>query len=230
MTVFNPAEGLKLLRYLSLSGTAIYTPSAGTGVIQVAVVGDAGGGAGAASGSSQCSVGGSGGAGSTVIFAYEIQPGDAFDYSTGGGGAGGVGSSPGDAGVGSLFTVQPSSLQAYAEGGFGGGVMGAGTSAFPVAGGLGGGAGTTCSFPDYYIHYGESGTLSMRQSGTYGVAGPGGASYLGSGVPFMNSPNNGFDGVAPGSGGGGAIAIGAAATFNGGAGAPGVILIAEYGA
>lgn len=202
-------------------GASTYTPTPGTRQIEVEVVGAGGGGAGArATGASQTSVGGGGGAGGYTR--AQISSGFAgatvtvgAGGSAGLGGGGGVGGNGGSSSFGAFLTAQ---------GGGGGGVLGPDNAPLYAVGGSGG-----LGSLGQISSGGGTGGTHIAYSNISAFDGHGGASFFGAGGYRGGAGTNGAAGVAPGSGGGGAVVANNDATpRNGGAGANGIVIIKEY--
>lgn len=187
--------------------------------IQFQMVGGGGGGGGVDNTSSgHYGVGGGGGAGETVIHFIE-NPSASYSVVIGSGGAGGV-ATGGSGGVTTSFGALT------ALGGGGGSSLASNTLTVLTAGGSGGsgGAGTVdVRFP------GQPGAMGVAVSTGRLISGDGGPSSLGGGAQGRNVASaNGLTPTGYGGGGSGGARAGAVATSNGGAGAPGVVIVWEY--
>ncbi|HCJ8615393.1 TPA: phage tail protein [Escherichia coli] len=197
------------MRVFTSSGT--YTPTQGTKRIRVTITGGGGGGGGCqAYSNSETFFGAGGGAGGTVISVITVA---AASYSViiGSGGSGGSGATSGNGGGDSKFA---SLLTAP-------GGQGAGKTTVTNTGGGYGGAPTT---GDIRIPGGDG---SDGQAGTLAAGGCGGASYWGGGG--RAGVGTAHNGLAPGSGGGGAYDNSYSGTAKpGGRGANGICIIEEF--
>lgn len=197
------------MRVFTSSGT--YTPTQGTKRIRVTITGGGGGGGGCqAYSNSETFFGAGGGAGGTVISVITVT---AASYSViiGSGGSGGSGATSGNGGGDSKFA---SLLTAP-------GGQGAGKTTVTNTGGGYGGAPAT---GDIRIPGGDG---SDGQAGTIAVGGCGGASYWGGGG--RAGVGTAHNGLAPGSGGGGAYDNSYSGTAKpGGRGANGICIIEEF--
>ncbi|EDQ3175919.1 hypothetical protein ZP71_001148 [Salmonella enterica subsp. enterica] len=197
------------MRVFTSSGT--YTPTQGTKRIRVTITGGGGGGGGCqAYSNSETFFGAGGGAGGTVISVITVA---ATSYSVviGSGGSGGSGATNGNGGGDSKFA---SLLTAP-------GGQGAGKTTVTNTGGGYGGVPTT---GDIRIPGGDG---SDGQAGTLAAGGCGGASYWGGGG--RAGVGTAHNGLAPGSGGGGAYDNSYSGTAKpGGRGANGICIIEEF--
>ena len=197
------------MRVFTSSGT--YTPTQGTKRIRVTITGGGGGGGGCqAYSNSETFFGAGGGAGGTVISVITVT---AASYSViiGSGGSGGSGATNGNGGGDSKFA---SLLTAP-------GGQGAGKTTVTNTGGGYGGVPTT---GDIRIPGGDG---SDGQAGTLAAGGCGGASYWGGGG--RAGVGTAHNGLAPGSGGGGAYDNSYSGTAKpGGRGANGICIIEEF--
>lgn len=197
------------MRVFTSSGT--YTPTQGTKRIRVTITGGGGGGGGCqAFSNSETFFGAGGGAGGTVISVITIS---ATSYSVviGSGGSGGSGATSGNGGGDSKFA---SLLTAP-------GGQGAGKTTITNTGGGYGGVPNT---GDIRIPGGDGGD---GQAGTITVGGCGGASYWGGGG--RAGVGTAHNGLAPGSGGGGAYDNSFSGSAKpGGRGANGICIIEEF--
>lgn len=197
------------MRVFTSSGT--YTPTQGTKRIRVTITGGGGGGGGCqAFSNGETFFGAGGGAGGTVISVITIS---ATSYSVviGSGGTGGSGATSGNGGGDSKFA---SLLTAP-------GGQGAGKTTITNTGGGYGGVPNT---GDIRIPGGDG---SDGQAGTITVGGCGGASYWGGGG--RAGVGTAHNGLAPGSGGGGAYDNSFSGIAKpGGRGANGICIIEEF--
>lgn len=197
------------MRVFTSSGT--YTPTQGTKRIRVTITGGGGGGGGCqAFSNGETFFGAGGGAGGTVISVITIS---ATSYSVviGSGGTGGSGATSGNGGGDSKFA---SLLTAP-------GGQGAGKTTITNTGGGYGGVPNT---GDIRIPGGDG---SDGQAGTITVGGCGGASYWGGGG--RAGVGTAHNGLAPGSGGGGAYDNSFSGSAKpGGRGANGICIIEEF--
>jgi hypothetical protein len=208
-------------RQVLSSSSSTYTPTTGTRVVHVRIVGGGGGGGGA-SGSTGLACGGGGASGGYVEL--WIDPGAAITggaYHAGPGGAGGS-SGAGAATAGTASDIIIQGVTYTAKGG-GAGVSGTNTTGQSShAGGLpttGGSSGDVASD-------GNPGTACWANGSSNGQSGNGGASVLGGGGYGANTGAAGANASGPGGGGGGAFAGGTG--FAGGSGSNGIIIVEEY--
>jgi hypothetical protein len=202
------------VRLFTSSGT--YTPTTGTTSVIVECVGAGGGGGGANPASAgQISAGGHGGGGAYAKGRFTTGFSGAAITIGNGGTAGGIGGTGGTTSLGSIIS---------ASGGNGGGAgisfAPPGSSGGGTAGGIsitGGNIVTTSGFI-------APASIALTTSIIFGVQGaqsqfgPGPSGGFGNGVAAANK----------GTGGTGALAGPSTGPFNGGAGAPGVMIIWEY--
>ena len=195
------------MQVFTANGT--FTVPAGVTKLKVTVVGGGASGYGA-SGVNAAFMGGraGGGAGGAAIKTITVTPGDAIAVTVGSGGASGSSSSAGGT---SSFGAHCSATGGGAASTFTGGVGGTGSSGDLNLGGGAGGAGS--------YHAAGDGT-----SGNTG--GTGGNSIFGGGG-LAKTNTTGGSGSAYGAGGGGGSSDHNTGTFNGGAGASGVVIV-EY--
>jgi len=207
----NSAYRFRETLYYTSSGTFTKSTYPWLKAIRVRCVG--GGGAGGGGTASGASGGGGGGGGYAESFITNIAglPSSVSITVGAGGKAGtGAGGSGGASGFGSTTSASGGAGGGTSTTAADGGVGGVGTAGDIVIGGSGGGA-------------------SLRISGTGALTGTGGSSQLGGGgrgVSF-NTAGNGDAGTGYGSGGGGAYRN--ASDVNGGAGAPGIVIVEMYG-
>lgn len=197
------------MRVFTSSGT--YTPTQGTKRIRVTITGGGGGGGGCqAHSNSETFFGAGGGAGGTIISVITVTAAS-YSVTIGSGGSGGSGATNGNGGGDSKFA---SLLTAP-------GGQGAGKTTVTNTGGGYGGVPTT---GDIRIPGGDG---SDGQAGTLVAGGCGGASYWGGGG--RAGVGTAHNGLAPGSGGGGAYDNSYSGTAKpGGRGANGICIIEEF--
>jgi hypothetical protein len=213
-------SGVVAIQVFTTNGS--YVPSANMATCVIECYGAGGGGGGVAGAVSQTKVaGGAGSGGYSRKLATAAQIGVSQIVTIG---AGGTGAAAGANGGGTGGVTSVGSL-CIANGGFGG-LPGA----FSAGGNVGGapGTGDFTARGQGGISAGGDTTAAM----TIGNGGTGASSPVGSGgVSGLSnagaSPGNAATGYA--AGGGGASAQNSAATAAGGAGAPGVVIITEYG-
>lgn len=211
---------LAAIQKFTSSGT--YTPTPGVTKIIVEMVGGGGGGGGAPAGSSTSnSVGGGGGSGAYML-ASITSPAASYAITIGTGGAAGTtgqGTSGGSTTFGSLVTC----------GGGSGGYTGTASGAPNAAGGgFGANAPTATGVTVILSMGGGFGQPGYMISGGSGNGGNGASLRLGNGG-FGSANGTGSVGNGYGSGGGGALTSTTNTTQqNGGAGAPGIVIIYEY--
>ena len=217
-----PAGAVVAFRAFTAGAGVAYTPFENTKRMFVVVVGGGGGGGGTTFAASNEAYGGGGGGGGYAAKLFTYNPGLAYQYTVGTGGAGGsTAPTGGSTGGASVFASEDESITG--NGGVGGSAMATGATALQVAGGAGG----TGSAPDGDIAipggYGQNG---VRISGTFGWSGAGGNAGGGYGMGARGRESGADNGNLYGGGGSGGGA-GAAATA-GGNGADGVVLVWEY--
>jgi hypothetical protein len=213
----NFMSAAKIQRFAA-SGT--YTPTVGMAFCIVECVGGGGGGGGTSGTSASIALAaGGGGAGSYARkLLTSVQVGASQTVTIGGGGASGAAGT--DTSFGGLCIGKGGS----------GGVTGAGVAT--TGGGVGGVAGTG----DVTIP-GGSGCTGHYQGGTVNSnipGGTGGSSAFGGGgaggtAIAGGNVSNGFAGTCYGSGGGGGVSELTTGAATGGAGAPGICIVTEYG-
>lgn len=202
------------------SGTATYTPTAGTTNVRITVVGGgASGGGAAATSSGQFAVGGGGGGGAAAIGYYAVASVTGLLVTVGAGGAAASsgGNNGGTSSVGTLIT---------ASGGLGGSPAPAVSNAAMQAGGSGG-----TTFTGGNITGGLGGPGGNGVGFTTGnfVSGAGGASIFSLGAPsVVTSTNHGNSGSGPGCGGGAAASNAGGTAQASGAGNNGIVIIEEF--
>lgn len=205
------------VRVFTASGT--YNPTAGTKSIMVELVAGGGAGGGAlAVGSGQTSAGSGGGAGGyargylTANFA-----GVSISVGAGGAGSSGAGAPGGATSFGGILGAT----------GGGGGSLGspAPSTTTTVVGGVGGGVGNGGNLIN---SQGGPGLYAIYSATP--ISGAGGASSFGAGAIAAVNTNTGNNAFTYGSGGSGGVLQGPfSSPAGGGNGAPGVIIITEFG-
>ncbi len=201
-----------------------YAPSAGTKYCLVEVQGGGGGGGGSGNTpSTGISVGAGGGSGGYAKGFYPVASLTGQTMTIGSGGAGGnlsptAGSSGGQTSFGSLIVC-------------GGGTGGIGTNSTPPFSCYPGSGGSATGGNILNLA-GDAGTAANASTGNSYIAGRGGNCPLGSGGLGGTTTNAGKSGTGFGAGGSGSAtgnnATAPTPSVNGGAGAPGVIIIWEY--
>ncbi|CAM5764750.1 phage tail-collar fiber domain-containing protein [Bosea minatitlanensis] len=216
-------KGLRRVLVFDTVGTSTYTPSPGTRMVKVTVVGGGGGGAGAvAANSGEAAAGNGGGGGGMAVSLLDIATVGASQVVTvGNGGAGApAGNNNGGAGGSSSFGSLLSAT--------GGGPGPASSSGTTPLSGPGGNAGLG-SGGNLFNVAGSIGQPPLRLSGSAAVAGTGGMSPL---FPAYNNftsiTANGPAGRLYGGGGSAGAAIGSMAGAGGGSGARGCVIVEEY--
>lgn len=203
----------------TITTTSTYTTPATVVAVMVECVGGAGGGGGAAQTALTQGVGAGGGAGG---YGRRFIPNPAASYSVtiGAGGAGGAAGANNGAGGGT--TTFGTALTCN------GGSGGTGGSAGNIFAATMGGAGGTAASGDVNVR-GTPGAPGIR-FGLDGVSsGNGAASYFGDGGIGRTTTNAGQDGDGYGAGGSGAAATTGTSNQAGGAGAPGLVIVWEFG-
>jgi len=223
----------KLVNVQLLTGSANnYTPTAGTRVAIVQLVGGGGGGGGTIGNNTDYSVGGGGGAGAFTLALIYPSPGIAYTASIGAAGNG-VSDAAGNAGgttyLQAPITLGGSNSNITAPGGSGGAVQNnSGTFTGTVAGGAGGTAGSNGKL----AAPGSPGGYGWRANGTVGYSGAGGSQpqFGAGGVGQGSNANaNGNNASGYGAGGGGSSGgYGGSTAYVGGYGTAGCILVEEY--
>jgi len=238
--------GLINVQYLTTSGT--YTATAGTVSCYVIVVAGGGGGGGsfgrAGTGTARVqSCYGGQGSGYGMKY-YAVAP-TGTAYTVGAGGAGGIGADlggstnavTGSAGGESTFNAGDIIINGANPGGSARSVQSSSTYSsgqLPVMNTSVGSASGVGNNADITANGGYAGFIS----GNSGNGGSGGASIFGMGASASSNDNNGNNAVCYGSGGGGTSLISSTGGtspandkfFDGGNGAPGIIVVYEYGA
>lgn len=222
------------LQVITASGAGTYTPTSGTGIVVIELVGAGGGGGSSCKAVPNDSVGSGGGGGAyikTTLFAHF----SGASYVVGAHGAGGVdtggGVTTGNAGAAggdTTFTDTAGSPTVYTAGGGGAGSWAGGGSSIVTAA-TAGGAPTN---GDIQEHGGPAGVGFATGSIFVGWSGAGGKSRYSSGGAGVNNPGSaataGSSAGGYGGGGGGSYAHNALSGASGGAGSNGLILIWEY--
>lgn len=219
------SAGGRLLGRRLLTGSGVYTPTPGTTRIHVRMVGGGGGGGGTLTG--PYSAGGGGSAGVMLEFVRgddtSLILGGA--YSCGEGGYGGFIAFghlvDGGPGFDTNLRIGPELI--VAKGGLGGESVGSSSSTFAIGGGKTSGSSTT----DIMITSQGTGFPGVNING-YFFSGMGGYCPLGTPGPVVEGSDDGVTGTGYGVGGSGASS--ASDELVGGAGAPGCIIIDEFGA
>lgn len=201
-------NGPRSITTLTVGAGTYTTPTWATSIMVFAQgAGGGGGSADAASGNVSCGTGGGGG-GCGVKFI--INPAATYAYVVGAGGAAET------VGADTTFGV----TVCTGSGGNPGATLGPGTIGASFANSSVTGSG------DYY-HPGHRGGDVLILSASVALAGGGGASHFGGGAAGQNSTGTGNAGQSYGGGGGGGFTTGSSRA--GGAGAPGVIFVWEFG-
>ncbi len=205
-----------------LTGTGTYTKTAGTKWIWARAVGGGGGGGGVTANASQVGIASGGGAGAYGEAWVDMTALTTITYSVGAAGAAGAISAAGGAGGSTTFGSAGSILN------LGGGVGGArnnNVSSAIFIGGSAGGAVTTAQFGSK----GEDSHYGVCLNSSAGASGKGADSKFGSGgIAHVNTSSNGSAATGYGAGGSGGFANGSDSR-TGGAGAPGTIVVFEFG-
>lgn len=212
------------VRVITTSGT--YTPTAGTKSIVVEVQGGGGGGGGGAISGTGASAGG-GGTSGCYAKSFLTTLNSSYPVTIGAGGNGAAGNQVGGGGGKTSFGIVVT-----ADGGYGGDTMVA-TGSTPMI--VSASSGSQPSQPVatggniININIQQQPTQAFRLSALIACSGCGGASPFGQGGGNSSTSNNGAPSPSYGGGGGGAIAIGvSAASFTGGNGGSGVVIVWEY--
>jgi len=209
------------------SGATVYTPTAGTRMIEVEMVGGGAAGAGtpAVAGGSSIAFGGGGSAGSYArgLF-FSGFSGVTVTVGTGGVGvANSAGGAGGTSSLGALMTAPGGVIGTVAP------VLTPGTT--PTFSG-GTGAPGVPTGANLIASRGGYGTYGIFLSGPTSYAtGPGGSSAFGAGAPPVvggGGPTPGLAAQSPGAGGSGALTTGGGTAQAGGNGANGLVIIREY--
>jgi hypothetical protein len=211
-------EAFTVINVQTLTGTGTYVPSIGALYTWAKGVGAGGAGGGCQSGAASIGMGagGSGGAYGEAIF-----PSQSLPYSCG---VGGVGVAGAGGGAGTATTLG-SFLNL--NGGSGGAALNSfGFGGYTYLSGYYGGTVVTAGLNG--VQGGSSGSANYAASAGALISGMGGDSALGRGGYSVFAMANGNPGVGFGSGGSGALTIGAFVR-TGGNGAPGELIMIEFG-
>lgn len=219
----NPAETTTY----STAGSYSYVVPDGCYLLACISAGGGGGGGGASGTAGQAAAGGGGGAGVVVTGSLAVTPGETLTMIVGVGGNGGVGSTASNGSSGGDTKIKRSATDILlASSGAGGYAMTTGTG-FSVAAGGDSSSGAAPVVPTGGTVSGGSGLPGLRASGSSGISGAGGDCVLGRGGRARASAAAGDPAATTpdyGGGGSGGLAIGATAR-DGGAGAPGVLVV-----
>lgn len=214
----------RVLAVQRLTTTGTYTPTPGTSIVHVQLQGGGGGGGGASAAAGTVSLAGGGGAGACLdfwLFASAITGGPITIGAAGSGGS----AAGGNGGTGGDSSITINGIAYTAKGGTGGqGSTASGTLSVCFAGAPQTGSssiGTATGNP------GQDGIIFSTAAGGAGAAGSGGASSLGLGG--LRASFNVVPAAPPDFGGGGAGTASVNANTAGGPGAPGAVLIEEFG-
>lgn len=213
-------NGLLLNVRVLTSGTS-YTPTSGTKMVRIRMVGAGGGGGGASGANSSVGAAAGGGSGG-YLEKWIFNVSGSYTYSIGTAGTAGA-NTGGTGGNGGNTTFVNGGTTYTAFGGVGGLGQTAGTALAITVGGDGGAVSTNGDVNSG----GSPGANGIRLSGTVGVSGGGAGSQFGGGGKPLNAAGAGVDGSGYGSGGGGALST-ANTNRAGGAGKQGVIIIEEF--
>lgn len=226
--------GRTLLRVVQFTSGGTWTPLAETKLVCLVAQGAGGGGGGQSGSGTGCGAAAGGGGGGYRERWISAGWGASQAITVGASGAGGTAASPNgqDGGSSSIGTL---CVGEGGKGGIGGSVR---VTAYQRGwgpggdGGGGSGSGGTAAGVDTTIP-GEGGLIgSIFGGGPNGVSGAGGSSALGAGGKPVTegdpNGNNGRPGVGYGGGGSGACEMSSAGK-TGGAGAGGIVIIAEWG-
>lgn len=217
-----------LARQILSASSGTYTPTSGTTVAHVRMIGGGGGGGGAGTAAVGTSVSvGAGGASGALLDIIRGTPGTTLTggaFACGAGGTAGA-NTGGAGGTGGDTTVVINGVTLTAKGGLGGaGSTASTTVTFASPGGVQAGTtagGVTTQEP------GQPGIVTAGGGANQlGWGGSGGSTPLGAGAKATSASNAGSAGGGFGSGGSGACTVGAAQA--GGAGSAGVIVIDEF--
>lgn len=213
--------------YVTTASTGTFTTPPGTSWISYELIGGGGGGGGVVStGGSAIAAAGGGGAGSYakgVMTGGTLLP--SYSYTIGAGGIGGVAASNGSVGA-------SSTLGTLTLGGGQGGIFanGIATTAANIANGGIGGVFDTGAASGLITTTGQEGGAGFSILGQIQSGRGGSSPYDAGGLPVNTTQGfaNGTNGLKWGSGGSGAGTV-SVETLNGGAGAPGALLMIAYG-
>jgi hypothetical protein len=212
----SPSPGCFIYVNFLTSGT-IYTPSIGTGIIKVELLGGGGAGGGKTTTNNVFCGGGGAGAYGFVVLSNDIHSSCNYTYSIGAGGIG-VSAQAGGSGGNTSITINGNT---YTCGGGEGGIIGNVTG---VRRGGFGGSNITDNFT--FTSRGNDGDIGFQYNT---VSGKGGSSPYGSGGTPKSTTFSGQGSNATGYGSGGSGAgSGNTTAFAGGNGTQGFILISEY--
>lgn len=221
LPAFSAISGIYLQTTVKTSGSSFSTGS-NTNLLKIRMVAGGGAGGGNALISSNDSASGGGGSGSYAEWTIAVTPNTSYTCSIGAGGVPASGNNPGGNGGNTTFTI--GGITVTCNGGIGGtgSAQGAQSS---------GGAGGAISTNGTFNIPGQNGSGGL--AGGFGdKAGDGGSTPLGFGGQGSSNGNGAQSianaGTGYGSGGSGISAKGSFGASQGGAGAPGVIIIEEY--
>lgn len=208
------------------SGTgATYTPTSGATSILVYAVGAGGGGGGASEDSCINGRGGGGGGGGCAIKRYDISSGGPTGtYTVGTAGSAGA-ATPGNGGTGGNSSFTWNAVTITGSGGTGGNSGTAGTKGSVGTGGTASGGDINLTGEDAGRSYNAEVTLNAELWNTVG-----GGSHPFSQRSWTTKLSAGTTGAHYGNGGSGAHSDTNAPGKAGGAGAPGVVIVYEFGA
>lgn len=212
----SPTPGSYIESVFLTSGT-IYTPTLGTGMIKIELLGGGGAGGGKTTTNNvYCGGGGAGGYG-FVVLSNDIHSSCNYTYSIG---AGGIGVSAQAGGNGGNTSITVNGIT-YTSGGGEGGIIGNVSSA--RRGGFGG---SNISGTFTFFSPGNDGDYGFQYNT---ISGKGASTFFGSGGAPKTTTFIGAGSNASGYGcGGGGAGSGNTTAFAGGNGSPGFILISEY--
>lgn len=219
MTNCTATGGLRSFQIFTSGSSATYTKPANVTSILVEIVGGGGGGGGITAGATSIAVA-SGGGGGGYSRKYYASAAATYTYTVAASAAGGVGGTNGTAGNTTTFDVMT------ANGGAGGSLAG-GISTSSIGITIGG-AGGTASGGDINSQ-GSAGFAGLNINSST-VAGTGGGSHFAGQTAMQTATTaNGLPGINYGGGGGGALGgLATSTSQNGGAGAPGLIIVWEF--
>lgn len=226
LTVAGLFPGLKNIQVLTSTAGGTWNKPTGTTMIIVECIGGGGGGGGCAATSTTGGAGGGGGGGGYAMF-FTTSPAASYTWDVGtGGGGGAAGNNNGSAGGDTIWGT--AGAQATAKGGSGG--VGSGSTGGDANGGNGGAGGATGNGTiTEGGGPGEQGIIwdASTAGGSGGDASHGGGGGVGGLVAGSSSGGN--TGRNYGGGGSGGNAHNTATSAAGGNGAPGVIIVYEFG-